>query len=82
MNGRKPKRLWHRKKLKRQIKLISFEELRLKGINYTRQHIYKKIADGTFPPQVELGQHRVAFVEEDIDNYIEQCVGDRNDDAA
>jgi prophage regulatory protein len=64
-------------------KLIAFDELKpLKGIGYSRSQIYRKIRDGSFPRQVMLGDQRVAWVESEIDAWIDQRIRARDGKAA
>jgi prophage regulatory protein len=51
--------------------LLSFDDLRLFGISYTRAHLYRLINAKKFPKPVRLGEARVAFVREDIEAWIE-----------
>ncbi len=52
-------------------KLINFPELKaVKGISYTRQHIGRLEKAGKFPRRVPVGDHRVAWVEAEIDAHI------------
>jgi predicted DNA-binding transcriptional regulator AlpA len=45
------------------MKLIGFDELRtVKGITYSRSHIYRLINVGKFVKPIHLGTGRVAFV--------------------
>lgn len=37
---------------------------------FSRTHIYRKIADGSFPRQVPLGGHKVAFLEREVEQWI------------
>ena len=41
-------------------------------------HIYRKIADGTFPRPIKLGDRAVGFVEEELDAWIEQRIALRD----
>jgi len=39
-------------------------------VGLSKTEIYRRISDGTFPKQVPLGTHRIAFVESEIDAWI------------
>jgi prophage regulatory protein len=51
--------------------LLSFDDLRLFGIRYSRAHLYRLIKAGSFPQPVRLGEARVAFVRDEIVAWIE-----------
>ena len=61
------------------MKLLAFRELGpVKGIDYSKSQIYRKIRDGTFVRPVRLGANKIAFVEAEIDAWIEQRIAERN----
>jgi prophage regulatory protein len=54
-------------------KLVTKKQLRLTyGIPYSLQHIARMEAAKTFPARVKLSQHRVAYVAEEIEAWIEE----------
>ena len=60
------------------MKLLSMDEVRdLKGVNYSRAHLFRLIRAGRFPAPVKLGDNRNAFVESEIDAWIEQRIAER-----
>ena len=56
--------------LRRGQELISYEDLSLFGIPYSRQHIQRLIAGEIFPKPVRIGLNRVAFRRSDILKFI------------
>ena len=44
----------------------------------SRSTIYSRIARGTFPAPVPLGEKAVGWVEREIDNYLAACVARRD----
>ena len=52
-------------------KLLTYPELKAMGVVYTRQHLGKLEADDKFPKRVRLGEARVAWVEQEIVDWIE-----------
>ena len=40
----------------------------------SRSAIYQRIAEGTFPKQINLGSRAVGWLEEDIQNWIKQRI--------
>lgn len=63
-------------------KLLSMKELSHKGISYSTSQLYRKIAAGTFPKPVKLGENRIAFVESEIDEWIEARMAERGHTSA
>ena len=67
------------------MKLLSFEDLPDKGIPYHPQHIRKLVKAGAFPRPIKLGQGRgatSAFVESEIDAWLEAKIAERDEEAA
>jgi len=46
-------------------------------VGLSKTEIYRRIAAGTFPKQVPLGEHRVAFLESEIEAWIAERVAAR-----
>ena len=56
------------------MRLLSMEELRtVKGISYSRPHIFRLMKQG-FPKPIKLGLNRNAWIEEEIDRWIEERI--------
>ena len=60
------------------MKLIAMDALKDMGVNYSRPHIYRLIKDGKFPKQVKLGAGRIAFVEQEIVDWLKGKVAERD----
>jgi prophage regulatory protein len=59
-------------------KLLTFNELKsVKGIPFTRRHIDRLEDNGDFPVRVAIGQHRVAWVESEIDAHMAERLAAR-----
>lgn len=59
-------------------KLVTRKQLRLDyGIPYSVVHIRRLEAAGAFPTRVQLGQCRVAYVAEEIEEWIENKIAQR-----
>src|SRR5438105_4767664 len=57
------------------MKLLSFPELKAKkGIPYCRQHIDRRVKTGTFPPPIKLGERSNAWIEAEVDAWIEERI--------
>ncbi|MBY5777780.1 AlpA family phage regulatory protein [Rhizobium brockwellii] len=65
------------------MRLLSFNELKAaKGVPYAKQHIYRLMASGEFPRSVQLSANRVAWLESEIDSWINERVDARDRVAA
>ena len=53
-----------------------------KDTGLSRSAIYQRIAEGTFPKQINLGGRAVAWLESDIQNWIEQRLAASRGEAA
>ncbi len=60
-------------------KLVTKKELRsLFGVPYSFAHIARLEASGQFPKRVRLGACRVAWLAEEIQNWIDERVANRD----
>jgi len=59
------------------MRLLSKKEVCLRT-TYSRAHLDRLEADGRFPVRVRLGQARVAWVEEEVNEWIAARVAERN----
>ena len=57
--------------------LLSREDLKARGISYSRAQIYRKIKDGSFPTPVRLGEKRIAWLGHEIDDWIKALAAAR-----
>ena len=64
------------------IILISREDLRTRGISYSRAQLYRKVKDKTFPAPVRLGENKIAWLSTEIDAWIEAIAAARDLEAA
>lgn len=63
----------------RPMRVLSFPDLKeKKGIAWTRQHVWRQINAGRFPKPVKLGEATVAWVEDEIDAWLDQRIAERN----
>ena len=66
----------------RRIRILDYEDLeKEKGIQFSRQWIDKLIAKGLFPRKVYIGEATVGFVEDEIDEYLEDKIAERDGEA-
>ena len=59
------------------MRLLAWKEVRLKVV-YSRQHWDRLITAGRARRPVRLGEHRVAWLETEIDAWIEERIAQRN----
>ena len=59
------------------MKLIRLREVTTKT-GRTRSRIYEAIDAGTFPRPVKIGERAIAFVEAEIDGWIQARIADRD----
>ena len=53
------------------MKLIDFKSLGpSKGINYSRDHLRRKWKAGEFPKPVTVSDHRIAWIEAEVDAWL------------
>lgn len=56
-------------------RLIRVPEV-LRRVGFSRTTMYELIKEGRFPDKVIIGERSVAFVESDIDSWIENTISD------
>jgi len=60
------------------MKLLMFEELKpSKGVPYCRDHLRTKVAKKEFPAPIPLSPGRIAWIEEEIDDWIAERAAER-----
>jgi prophage regulatory protein len=56
-------------------KLISFPELKERfGIPFTRRHLLNLENEQKFPARVPVGEHRIAWLESEVDEWVNRKV--------
>ena len=60
-------------------RLLGFGELRQRGISYSRTQIWTMVRAGKFPAPIKLGPSRSAWVESEVNAWIEVRIEERND---
>ena len=48
----------------------------LSRVGFSRTTLYERIKEGSFPDRVKIGLRSVAFVESEIDAWIENTISD------
>jgi prophage regulatory protein len=64
------------------MRLLSRDDLKQKGIRFSRQHLHRLIRKGLFPRPVKLGEQTNAWPEREIDAWIEGGVAARDQQSA
>lgn len=62
--------------------LIPYDDLKDKGIRFSRMHIRRLERHGVFPRHVKVSASRIAWVESEIDAWISERIADRDRRAA
>jgi prophage regulatory protein len=58
-------------------RLLSMAEVS-RRVLFTRIHVYRLISAGKFPRPIKLGEHRIAFVEQEVDDFIAARIAERD----
>jgi prophage regulatory protein len=61
--------------------LLTFNGLKQKGHPYTRSHTRRLIEKGLFPRPIHLGPGRIAWLEHEIDEWINERAAARDAEA-
>lgn len=61
------------------MQLLNYDSLKGKGIGYSRPHLWRLVKAGTFPAPIKLGANRNAWIEAEIDDWIEGRIAMRNE---
>jgi len=59
-------------------RLISRDDLKAKGIPYSKVHLWRLEKQNRFPKRVPIGSGRYGYVEAEIDEYIDGCIEARD----
>lgn len=59
-------------------RLLEFWELREHGVPFTRMHVYRLEKQNRFPKRVQIGDHRVGWVEQEIDDHVAEKIKARS----
>jgi predicted DNA-binding transcriptional regulator AlpA len=61
------------------IKILSYEDLKGKGIRFSRQWLVVLQKQGKFPKTVNIGSAHVGFVESEIDEWLNNLIKTRDE---
>jgi prophage regulatory protein len=60
------------------MKLLEYRDLRERGIRYSRPHLWRLWNAGQFPKPIKVSASRNAWLESEIDGWIEQRIAERD----
>jgi prophage regulatory protein len=60
------------------MRMLDRDGLRAKGIPFSRPHLHRLIAAGKFPRPIKIGEGTNAWVEAEIDAYLESRIAERD----
>jgi prophage regulatory protein len=53
------------------VKIITFQDLGpAKGVPYSRDHLRRLTKSGKFPKPVAVGDHRIGWIETEVDQWL------------
>lgn len=58
--------------------LIRHDDLKSKGICYSKPHLWRLERAGKFPKRVPIGANRYAYVAAEIDAYVDSLIAARD----
>lgn len=65
------------------MRILSYDELKpLKGIPYSKPHLWRLEREGKFPKHVPLGESRHGWLKSEIDDWLLERMAARNVEAA
>jgi prophage regulatory protein len=65
------------------MRILCYDELKpLKGIDYSRAHLWRLEKAGKFPVRVRLGDSKHGWVDSEIDDWIASRMAERKGRAA
>ncbi len=64
------------------MRVLSYSDLKVKGIPFSKVWLGQLVKDGKFPKPIRLGENRVAFIEAEIDGWLEARAAERDGNQA
>ena len=59
-------------------RLLTYQDLRARGIPWSRVHIARLEATRKFPLHIDLGENSIAWFEDEVDDFIEAKAAERD----
>lgn len=60
-------------------RLLSYDDLKARGITLSKLQLWRMARDGKFPKPVKLSHSRNAWVEDEINDWLDQRVAEREE---
>ena len=64
------------------MKLLSYNDLKERGISFSKVHLWRMERDNKFPKRVALSENRHSWLENEIDAWLAQRIAARHGKAA
>jgi prophage regulatory protein len=59
------------------MRLLKLDEV-CAQLDIARATLYLWMDKGHFPKQIKIGEHKVRWLQRDVDDYIEKCIAERD----
>ena len=59
-------------------RLLTFADLKARGLPWTRMHVGRLEAAGKFPQHIKLGANSIAWFEDEVDDFLEEKAAERD----
>jgi prophage regulatory protein len=60
------------------MRVLSYGDLKAKGVRFSRQWIRELVSRGEFPAPIKLGEQSVGFIETEVDAWIAARIRERD----
>ena len=60
------------------MKIIPYQQLRERGIAFSRVHLRRLIEAGIFPAPIRVSARRIAWLSDEIDAFVERLAAERS----
>jgi prophage regulatory protein len=60
------------------MRLLTFPQVQAKGVPWCRDHLRRKAKAGEFPAPIPLSDSRIAWLESEVDAWIEARAAERD----
>lgn len=60
------------------MKVLGLDDLKGRGIPFSRQHIHRLIRQGKFPRPFKIGDRTNGWTDEEIDQYLKTRIAERD----
>jgi prophage regulatory protein len=59
-------------------RIITHAQLADKGIRFSKVHMWRLERDGKFPRRVRTGQNRYGYLEQEVEDWIDERIAERD----